>query len=60
MAEHLPPITIARPDYERLKPLAEDAVRKRHPVGRFLMSEISRAVVFETNKMPDGIACLDE
>lgn len=60
MAEHLPPIIIARPDYARLKRLADDAVRERNPVGRFLMSEICRAVMLDTNKIPDGVACLDE
>ena len=42
MAEHLPPIIIARPDYARLERLANNAVRERHPVGSFLMSEIRR------------------
>ena len=60
MAEQLPPIIIARRDRARLKRLADDAVRERHPVGRFLMSEIRRAVVFDTNKVPEGVACLDE
>ena len=60
MAEQLPPIIIARRDHARLERLADDAVRERHPVGRFLMSEIRRAVVFDTNKVPEGVACLDE
>jgi regulator of nucleoside diphosphate kinase len=60
MAEQLPPIIIARRDRPRLERLADDAVRERHPVGRFLMSEIRRAVVFDTNKVPEGVACLDE
>jgi regulator of nucleoside diphosphate kinase len=60
MAEHLPPIIIARRDYARLERLANNALRERHPVGRFLMSEIRRAVVFDTNKRPDGVACVNE
>jgi regulator of nucleoside diphosphate kinase len=60
MAEHLPPIFIARRDYARLERLADNALRERHPVGRFLMSEIRRAVVFDTNKRPDGVACINE
>jgi regulator of nucleoside diphosphate kinase len=60
MVEHLPPIIIARRDYARLERLAEAALEERHPVGRFLMSEISRAVVFDTDKIPGGVACLNE
>ena len=60
MVKHLPPIVIARRDYARLERLADDALRGRHPVGRFLMSEIRRAAVLETNKMPEGVACLNE
>ena len=60
MADQLPPIIIARRDHARLERLADDALRERHPVGRFLMSEIRRAVVFDTNKVPEGVACLDE
>jgi regulator of nucleoside diphosphate kinase len=60
MVEHLPPIIIAQRDYARLERLADNALRERHPVGRFLMSEIRRAVVFDTNKRPDGVACLNE
>ena len=60
MSEQLPPIVIARRDHARLERLADDALRERHPVGRFLMSEIRRAVVFDTNKAPEGVACLNE
>jgi regulator of nucleoside diphosphate kinase len=60
MAEQLPPIIIARQDYARLERLAYNALRERHPVGRFLMSEIRRAVVFDTNRTPDGIARINE
>ena len=60
MTEHLPPIIIARRDYARLERLADNALRERHPVGGFLMSEIRRAVVFDTNRIPDGIARINE
>jgi regulator of nucleoside diphosphate kinase len=60
MADQLPPIIIAWRDYARLERLADNALRERHPVGRFLMSEIRRAVVFDSNKRPDGVACLNE
>jgi len=60
MSEQLPPIIIARRDYARLERLADNALRERHPVGRFLMSEIRRAVVFDTNNRPDGVACINE
>jgi regulator of nucleoside diphosphate kinase len=60
MGEHLPPITIARRDYARLERLADVALKGRHSVDQFLMSGISRAVVFDTNKIPEGVACLNE
>ncbi|UQR62405.1 GreA/GreB family elongation factor [Bradyrhizobium sp. C-145] len=60
MAGQLPPILVARRDYARLERLATNAVRERHPVGRFLMSELRRAVVFDTNKIPDGVARMNE
>lgn len=59
MNNQLPPITMGRRDYARLARLADDALRRRHPVGRFLMSEIRRAVVFDTNSKPDGVACIN-
>jgi regulator of nucleoside diphosphate kinase len=60
MAEHLPPIIIARRDFAHLERLADNALRERHPVGSFLMSEIRRAIVFDTDKRPDGVACINE
>ena len=60
MSEHLPPIIIARQDYARHKRLTVNALRKRHPVSGFLMSEIRRAVVFDTSKRLDGVACINE
>lgn len=56
MDSGLPPIIIARGDYARLERLAADAVTARHPVGGFLMSEIRRSAVLDTNKMPGGVA----
>ena len=60
MAEQLPPIIIARQDHARLERLADGALRERHPVGRFLMSEIRRAVVFDTNNIPESVVRLNE
>ncbi|WP_409411416.1 GreA/GreB family elongation factor [Bradyrhizobium manausense] len=60
MAGQLPPIIIARRDYARLERLATNAVRERHTVGRFLLSEIRRAVVFDTNNIPDGVTRINE
>lgn len=60
MSKQLPPIIIARRDHARLQRLAVNALRKRHPVGRFLVSEVRRAVVCDTDKMPDGVARLNE
>jgi regulator of nucleoside diphosphate kinase len=60
MAEQLPSIIIAERYYARLERLAANALRERHPVGRFLMSEIRRAVVCDANEVPHGVACLNE
>ncbi len=60
MVEQLPPIIIARRDHARLERLADDALRERHPVGRFLMSEIRRAVVFDASEVPEGVVRLNE
>ena len=56
----LPSLGLTRRDYARLERLADDAVKQSHPVGRFLMSEIHRAVVFDTNEVPDGTVRLNE
>jgi regulator of nucleoside diphosphate kinase len=60
MVEQLPPIIIARQDHVRLERLANGALRECHPVGRFLMSEIRRAVVFDTNNIPESVVRLNE
>jgi regulator of nucleoside diphosphate kinase len=60
MTENLPPITISRRDHASLSRLAVHAVRDRHPVGEFLLSEIQRAVVCDADKMPRGVAGLNE
>ena len=59
MTEALPPIFIARRDHARLQRLAAVALRERHPVSRFLMSEILRAAVCDAHDMPLGVACLN-
>jgi regulator of nucleoside diphosphate kinase len=59
MTETLPTIFIARPDHARLERLAAAALRGRHPVSRFLMSEVQRAIVSDTHDMPRGVACLN-
>src|SRR3954451_18251870 len=59
MTKALAPIFIARQDHARLQRLAAVALRERHPVSRFLMSEILRAVVCEAHDMPRGVACLN-
>ena len=60
MTEKLPPITISRRDHACLKRLAVHAVRDRHPVGGFLLSEIQRAVACDADEMPPGVAGLNE
>jgi regulator of nucleoside diphosphate kinase len=59
MPGELPPIIIARRDHARLARLAAFALRERHPVSAFLISEIQRAVVCDTHNMPRGVACLN-
>ena len=59
MTEALPTIFIARRDHARLQRLAAVALRERHPVSRFLISEILRAVVCDAHDMPRGVACLN-
>ena len=56
----LPPIIIARRDHARLERLAANAMRERHPVSRFLISEIQRAVVCDAYRMPRDVARLNE
>ena len=46
MSEPIPPVSIASGDLNRLKRLAVEAVSKRHPIGRFLLTEIERATVY--------------
>ena len=60
MTDRFPPIIIGRRDYALLERLADNALRERHPVGRFLMSEIRRAVLFDTDRKLDGVACINE
>jgi regulator of nucleoside diphosphate kinase len=60
MTEALPTIFIARPDHARLERLAAAALRERHPVSKFLMSEVQRAVVSDSHDMPRRVACLNQ
>ena len=60
MTEDMPPITVARRDHARLERLAVNALRERHPVSGFLLSGIRRAMVCDANKMPYGVARLNE
>jgi regulator of nucleoside diphosphate kinase len=43
MTDTMPPISIASADLRRLKQVAVRALQDRHPVGRFLFSELERA-----------------
>src|SRR6185312_6512162 len=60
MREHSSKIIIARRDHARLERLAVDALRKRHPVSWFLMSQIRRAVVYDAYKVPRSVVRLNE
>src|SRR4029079_15156830 len=43
----------------RLERLASRALRERHPVSAFLLSEIRRAVVWDSGEMHGDVACLN-
>jgi regulator of nucleoside diphosphate kinase len=43
MMTDMPPVNIASADLPRLKQVAARALQDRHPVGRFLFSELERA-----------------
>lgn len=60
MSEPIPPVSIASGDFSRLKRVAVEAVSKRHPIGRFLLSELERATVHEPAIVPDLCARLDD
>lgn len=60
MSEPIPPISIASGDLSRLKQVAVEAVNNRHPVGRFLLSELERATVYEPASAPGRCVRLDE
>ena len=59
MTGELPQIFIARRDYARLERLAASALRERHPVSRFLISALQRAVVCDSHDMPRDVASLN-
>lgn len=60
MSEPIPPVSIASGDFSRLKKVAVEAVGNRHPIGRFLLSELERATVHEPAFAPDRCARLDD
>ena len=60
MSEPIPPVSIASGDLNRLKRLAVEAVSKRHPIGRFLLTEIERATVYEPAFAPERCVRLDD
>jgi regulator of nucleoside diphosphate kinase len=55
---HETPITIARPDYERLLDLAWAARAQSPEVGEFLLEEIDRARVVEPQAVPPGVVTM--
>lgn len=52
MREILPPIILPLQDHLRLEALVADALRDRHPVSSFLMSEVDRAHVCDDRDVP--------
>lgn len=60
MSEPIPPISISSGDLSRLKKVAVEAVSKRHPIGRFLLSELERATVHEPAVASNRCARLDD
>jgi len=56
----LPPIILSSQDYLRLGYLVADALRDRHPVGSFLMSEVERAYVCDDTEVPSDIVRLND
>ncbi|ABE38090.1 GreA/GreB family elongation factor [Rhodopseudomonas pseudopalustris] len=47
-----PPVSIASRDFGRLRQIAVQALASRDPVGRFLFSELERAVVIDSPAPP--------
>lgn len=60
MSNSIPPVSIASGDIGRLKQVAMQAVNNRHPIGRFLLSELDRATIFESSAAPVYCVRLDE
>ena len=56
----LPPIILTSQDYLRLEQILADAVRDRHPVASFLMSEVDRAYVCDDKEVPPDIVRLND
>lgn len=60
MREILPPVTLPSQDHERLEQLLADALRDRHPVSSFLMSEVDRAHICDDREVPPDIVRLND
>lgn len=58
IARHDTPITITRPDYQRLLELAWVARAQAPAVGEFLLEEIDRAQVVEPQAIPPGVVTM--
>lgn len=60
MRDILPPLILPSHDYLRLEELVADALRDRHPVSSFLMSEIGRAHVCDDKEVPHDVVQLND
>jgi regulator of nucleoside diphosphate kinase len=60
MREILPPIILPSQDHLRLEDLVADALRDRHPVSSFLMSELNRAHVCNDKEVPPDVVRLND
>lgn len=59
MRDILPPIILSSRDHLRLEEFVADALRNRHPVSSFLMSEVDRAHVCDDNEIPADVVRLN-
>ena len=59
MREILPPIILPLQDHLCLEALVADALRDRHPVSSFLMSEVDRAHVCDDRDVPSDVVRLN-
>lgn len=60
MSNAIPPVSIASGDLHGLKQVAVQAVNSRHPIGRFLLSELDRATVYDPSAAPSQCVRLNE